>query len=167
MKNDNFPPFFHIVPVDKASACGLDGFGLYVVRVYAHQRDIDVFLSEADVYISLPQGGAGSDDIVGKVFFGCGEVFVFQLDTPSFFQAFVRLGGQPPPRRMEFNARSDAFCSKAWMMPLPAPSSTISIKMPHATAKPVRNVRNLLRLIVPYISCQRSIMITVSDVIKR
>ena len=33
------------------------------------------------------------DDIVGKVFFGCGEVFVFQLDTPSFFQAFVRLGG--------------------------------------------------------------------------
>lgn len=72
MKNDNFPPFFHIVPVDKASACGLDGFGLYVVWVYAHQRDIDVFLSEADVYISLPQGGAGSDNIVGKVFFGCG-----------------------------------------------------------------------------------------------
>ena len=93
MKNDNFPPFFHIVPVDKASACGLDGFGLYVVWVYAHQRDIDVFLSEADVYISLPQGGAGSDNIVGKVFLGCGEVFVFQLDTPSFFQAFVRLGG--------------------------------------------------------------------------
>jgi hypothetical protein len=53
MKYDNFPPFFHIVPVDKASACGLDGFGLYVVRVYAHQRDIDVFLSEADVYSGL------------------------------------------------------------------------------------------------------------------
>ena len=167
MKNDNFPPFFHIVPVDKASACGLDGLGLYVLWVYAHQRDIDVFLSEADVYISLPQGGAGSDNIVGKVLLGRGEVIVFQLDTPSFFQACVRLVVQPPPRRMEFNARSDAFCSKAWIMPLPAPSSTISIKLPHAAAKPVRNVRNLLRLIVPYISCQRSIMITVSDVIKR
>ena len=35
-RNDNFPPFFHIVPVDKASGCSLYGFGLYVVRMYAH-----------------------------------------------------------------------------------------------------------------------------------
>ena len=166
MKNDNFPPFFHIVPVDKASACGLDGFGLYVVRVYAHQRDIDVFLSEADVYISLPQGGAGSDDIVGKVFFGCGEVFVFQLDTSSFFQAFVRLGG---PATAQADGVQCAFGCVLFesMDDAVACSQQYDKQMPHATAKPVRNVRNLLRLIVPYISCQRSIMITVSDVIKR
>ena len=112
MKNDNFPPFFHIVPVDKASACGLDGFGLYVVRVYAHQRDIDVFLSEADVYISLPQGGAGSDDIVGKYFsVAARSLFSSWIRRPSFKPSYDWVV-QPPPRRMEFNARSDAFCSK-------------------------------------------------------
>ena len=36
MKNDNFPPLFDIVPVDEASGCGFYGFGLHVVRVYAH-----------------------------------------------------------------------------------------------------------------------------------
>ena len=97
MKNDNFPPFFHIVPVDKASACGLDGFGLYVVRVYAHQRDIDVFLSEADVYISLPQGGAGSDDIVGKYFsVAARSLFSSWIRRPSFKPSYAGWSSHRP-----------------------------------------------------------------------
>ena len=60
---------------------------------------------------------------------------------------------------MEFMARSEADCSNAWISPLPAPSRTISIKIPHATANPVRKVLSLLRLMVLYISCQMSIMI--------
>ena len=62
-------------------------------------------------------------------------------------------------KNMEFMARSEADCSNAWISPLPAPSRTISIKIPHATANPVRKVLSLLRLMVLYISCQMSIMI--------
>ena len=49
-------------------------------------------------------------------------------------------------------------CSKAFSRPFPAPSRTMSIKMPHATANPVSAVRSLLRLMVPNISCTMSIM---------
>src|SRR5574344_2787654 len=44
-------------------------------------------------------------------------------------------------------------------MPFPAPTSTMSRKMPTVTAKPVMAVRNLLRLNVPVISSSRSCMI--------
>ena len=43
---------------------------------------------------------------------------------------------------------ADCF-SKAWISPFPAPSSTMSMKMPHATEKPVSAVRSLLRMMVP------------------
>src|SRR5260221_8307949 len=40
--------------------------------------------------------------------------------------------------------------------PWPEPRSTISMKMPQATEKPVRNERSLFALIVSRISCQVS-----------
>ena len=58
----------------------------------------------------------------------------------------------------EFMAMSPLCCSKAFKSPFPAPNNTMSMKMPHATANPVSAVRSLLRLMVPYISCMKSIM---------
>ncbi|CDB59029.1 unknown [Bacteroides ovatus CAG:22] len=77
---------------------------------------------------------------------------------PSFSPSYDLLV-HPGKILMEFMARSEADCSNAWISPLPAPSRTISIKIPHATANPVRKVLSLLRLMVLYISCQMSIMI--------
>ena len=74
---------------------------------------------------------------------------------PSFSPSYDLLV-HPGKILMEFMARSEA---DAWISPLPAPSRTISIKIPHATANPVRKVLSLLRLMVLYISCQMSIMI--------
>ena len=71
--------------------------------------------------------------------------------SPSFNPSYA-LEVQPGNTLMEFIAISADELSKAWISPLPAPSSTISMKIPQATAKPVRNVRNLLRFIVPNIS---------------
>src|SRR5574344_1801707 len=76
---------------------------------------------------------------------------------PSFKPSYDLLV-RPGNILMEFIAMSEEEASNAWIRPLPAPSSTISIKIPHATAKPVRKVRSLFRLIVPYISCQISII---------
>src|SRR6185369_18089113 len=53
-------------------------------------------------------------------------------------------------------ASSRNWYSTPWCRPSPEPSSTISMKMPHATLKPVRNERSLFARMVSRISCQVS-----------
>lgn len=53
---------------------------------------------------------------------------------------------------IELTARPEKLSCIALRSPLPEPSNTISMKMPHATEKPVRKVRSLLRLTVENIS---------------
>lgn len=50
---------------------------------------IDIFLSEADVYITLPHGGTGTDDIFSELLLRVIHVPVVQLDAASFFQTVV------------------------------------------------------------------------------
>jgi hypothetical protein len=53
---------------------------------------------------------------------------------------------------MEFMDMFPLCNSKALSKPFPAPSKTMSMKIPQATANPVRAVRSLLRFNVPIIS---------------
>ena len=53
------------------------------------------------------------------------------------------------------------FCSIVWIMPLPAPSSTMSRKIPLATAMPVAVTRILLRIM----ASQTSRMVFISSVV--
>ena len=89
MEDDYFTPVFQIAVVDETSVCRLHGFHFCVVRVYAQQGDIDIFLSEADVYITLTHGGTGTDDIFGELLLRVIHVPVVQLDAASFFQTVV------------------------------------------------------------------------------
>ena len=57
---------------------------------------------------------------------------------------------------MLFTASSRNWYSTPCSSPLPEPSSTTSMKIPQATAKPVSTVRSLLRRTVSKISCQAS-----------
>ena len=55
-------------------------------------------------------------------------------------------------------AMSSLPVMKAFIRPLPAPSRTMSMKMPHDTAKPVRQVRSLLRRMLSQISMKTSLI---------
>src|SRR6187455_395116 len=57
---------------------------------------------------------------------------------------------------MLFTASSRNWYSTPCRSPWPEPSRRISMKIPHATEKPVRNVRSLFFRIVSRISCQVS-----------
>ena len=57
---------------------------------------------------------------------------------------------------MLFTASSRNWYSTPCASPSPEPSSTTSMKIPQATAKPVSTVRSLLRVTVSRISCQVS-----------
>ena len=69
MEDDYFTPVFQIAVVDETSVCRLHGFHFCVVRVYAQQGDIDIFLSKTDVYIALAYCGTGTNDIFCKLLF--------------------------------------------------------------------------------------------------
>ena len=66
---------------------------------------------------------------------------------------------QPPDTTIELSRNWPELCFMALISPLPAPNKKIIMKMPHATAKPVRAVRNLLRRAVAHISFKRSAFI--------
>src|SRR5512134_2558058 len=53
-------------------------------------------------------------------------------------------------------ASSRNWYSTPWLSPCPEPSRTMSMKIPQATEKPVRNVRSLFFRIVSRISCHLS-----------
>ena len=89
MEDDDFTSVFQVVVVDETSVRCFHGFHFGVVGIYAQQRDIDIFLSEADVYITLPHGGTGTDDIFSELLLRVIHVPVVQLDAASFFQTVV------------------------------------------------------------------------------
>lgn len=64
----------------------------------------------------------------------------------------------PPYTDMELSMKRPLFSMVALMSPLPAPNRKISMKIPHATAKPVSAVRSLLRLAVDHISAITSLI---------
>src|SRR5690554_1226012 len=64
----------------------------------------------------------------------------------------------PGQRFTRFTARELKFCITPFLSPFPAPNSTIRIKMPHDTERPVRVVRSLFFLSVPHISCNWSVI---------
>ncbi|OAV65988.1 hypothetical protein Barb4_03111 [Bacteroidales bacterium Barb4] len=49
-------------------------------------------------------------------------------------------------------AKFSKLCVIPFLSPFPAPRRIISMKIPQATEKPVRNVRSLFFLTVPHIS---------------
>ena len=67
---------------------------------------------------------------------------------------------ESPKTTIELERKRLDCSSWALIRPFPAPSNTIIIKMPHATAKPVSVVRNLLRRAVCHISFNNSIFDT-------
>ena len=85
---------------------------------------------------------------------------VLMYCCPRLMVALVFFDVQPPNTTIEL-LRNLSLCFRlALISPLPAPSSTMSMKMPHATANPVSVVRSLLRRAVCHISFNNSILDT-------
>ena len=60
---------------------------------------------------------------------------------------------------MELSRKRLLLAVVAFINPLPAPKRNINMNIPHATANPVRAVRNLLRFAVDHISDRISYML--------
>ena len=92
MYNHHFPALLQVILVDKTPVCSLHSLHLRIVRMYPHQRDINILLPKTDVYITLPYSSTGTDDMIRKKLFGSFQIIILQTDTASLFQSRIRLG---------------------------------------------------------------------------
>ena len=89
MEHNYFPALFNINLIDKTSFEEFHHFYLCMVGIYAGKAQTDVFLPEAKIYISLPYGCSGLDDMIREIMTGSIHVFIVQLHPSSFFQSVV------------------------------------------------------------------------------